>query len=205
MCDEAAVTAVILAGGQARRMGGSDKGLLLLNERPLIAHVIDTVLPQTDRILINANRNIERYRGFGYPVIPDQPPGYAGPLAGMLAALGQTRYGYLLCVPCDDPWLPADLLARLLTALQREAAEISCVHDGQRLHPVFALLKSQLQQSLADYIGAGGRAVYHWFNSRRLAQADFSDCPERFVNINTAAELQRVAALARPATLKPTD
>lgn len=194
MLSEQSTTAVILAGGQASRMAGRDKGLLILDGRPLIEHVIDALRPQTDSIMINANRNIERYQAYGYPVISDRIPDFAGPLAGMLAALQQTDSEFLLCVPCDGPWLPGDLLQRLHHAMLEKDAEISCAHDGDRLHPVFALLKRSLRQPLADYIDAGGRAVHRWFNSRKLAQVDFSDVPALFVNINTAEELQRIEA-----------
>ena len=188
------ISAVILAGGRAKRMQNRDKGLLPLAGRPLIEYVIDALQPQVDRILINANRNLERYQAYGYPLLEDSLPDYPGPLAGMLSALQQTAARYLLCVPCDSPRLPADLLQRLHAALHEHGAEISCVHDGERLHPVFALLDSSLREPLSDYLANGDRGVQQWFHSRRLAQADFSDCPERFVNVNTAEDLQRLEA-----------
>lgn len=192
MHSETPVTGAILAGGRADRMGGRDKGLIPLNGRPLIEYVIEALAPQVGSIVINANRNIDRYRSYGYPVIQDQLADYPGPLAGMLAALEQIQTGYLLCVPCDGPWLPAELAERLLAAMLDSAAEISCVHDGKRLHPVYALLATSLRQPLAKYIDQGGRGVQRWFKSRNLVQVDFSDCPELFLNINTADELQRV-------------
>ncbi len=185
-------TGVILAGGQASRMDGRDKGLIRLNGRSLIEHVIAAIRPQVDSIIISANRNIEQYQRYGYPVISDPVADYPGPLAGMLAALQATESEFLLCVPCDGPWLPANLHKRLQNAMLEKDAEISCVHDGNRLHPVYALLKRSLRQPLAEYISTGGRAVHRWFKSRKLAWADFSDVPELFVNINTAEELQRV-------------
>lgn len=192
------VTGVILAGGRASRLGGQDKGLLELHGQPLIEYVIQAITPQVDRIIINANRNLERYRSYGYPVLSDRLPDFAGPLAGMLAALQQTDSAYLLIVPCDGPFLPGDLRARLQSALQQTDAEIACVHTGERLHPVYALLRQDLHKDLAEYIHDGGRAVQRWFISRKLVQVDFSDCSERFVNINTAEELQRVASRMRP-------
>lgn len=188
------ITGVILAGGRASRMGGKDKGLIELNSRPLIEYVIEAISPQVQSIIINANRNLAQYRSYGYPVINDRIPDYAGPLAGMLAALEKTESELLLCVPCDGPWLPGDLIERLYTALQEQDAEVSCAHDGERLHPVIALLRQSLRRPLAEYIDQGGRAVHRWLKSRRLAQVDFSDHPELFVNINTADELQRVEA-----------
>lgn len=192
MQTDRSTAAVILAGGQASRMDGRDKGLITLDGRPLIAHVLAAIRPQVDRIIINANRNIEHYQAYGYPVISDSLPDYAGPLAGMLAALQQTDAELLLCVPCDGPWLPGDLLQRLYSAMLKNTAEISCAHDGKRLHPVFALLKQSLRHPLTEYLDAGGRAVHRWFGSRKLAQVDFSNCPELFVNINTTEELDRI-------------
>ena len=194
-----AVSAVILAGGRASRMQGEDKGLLELDGTPLVEYVIRALRPQVGEILINANRNRELYRGFGLPVISDSVPDFAGPLAGMLAALQQLPADYLLCVPCDSPWLPADLGERLLSGLLAAQAEISCVHDGERLHPVFALLRRELREPLAAYLAEGGRAVHRWFTSRRLARVDFSDCPGCFANINTPEDLSgATAGPARP-------
>lgn len=197
MDKEPGITGVILAGGQASRMGGIDKGLILLRGRPLIAYVLDAMSAQTESILISANRNLDQYRQFGYPVIYDRISGHPGPLAGMLSALEQIETDYLLCVPCDTPWLPDDLLTRLLQGLLREDAEISCAHDGERLHPVFALMKKELRPSLDDYLNRGEHAVHRWFASRRLVQVDFSDTPDLFVNINTPDELLRVEDILR--------
>jgi molybdenum cofactor guanylyltransferase len=194
------VSGVILAGGRASRMGGQDKGLLELQARPLIAHVIQVIAPQVDRLLINANRNLAQYRRFGYPVLSDRIPGHAGPLAGMLAALQQSDSPYLLSVPCDSPRLPPDLRARLLSAMLEAHAEIACVHDGERLHPVFALLRRDLEMALAAALQQGERGVQRWFRSRKLVEVDFSDCAQCFVNINTAEELQQAAARLRPSS-----
>jgi molybdenum cofactor guanylyltransferase len=179
-------------------MGGQDKGLLELQARPLIAHVIRAVAPQVDRLLINANRNLAQYRRFGYPVISDRIADHAGPLAGILAALQQSDSPYLLSVPCDSPRPPSDLRARLLSAMLEADAEIACVHDGSRLHPVFALLRQDLVSVLAAALQQGQRGVQGWFRSRRLIEVDFSDCAECFVNINTAEELQQAAARLHP-------
>lgn len=195
------ISGVILAGGRATRMGGRDKGLLLLNSRPLIEYVIAAIAPQVESIVINANRNLAQYQRYGYPVIRDRIPDYAGPLAGILAALERTESELLLCVPCDGPWLPGDLIERLYTALREQDAEVSCAHDGERLHPVIALLRQSLRQPLAEYIDQGGRAVHRWLKGHRLAQVDFSDYPELFVNINTSEELRRVEAkISTPST-----
>jgi len=174
-------------------MGGRDKGLIALDGRPLIEHVIQGIAPQVQPLYINANRNLSTYAGFGLPVIRDRSDDFAGPLAGMLAALEACQTPLLLCVPCDGPWLPPDLAQRLLQGLRAQTAEIACAHDGERLHPVFALLDRRLRQPLADYLDAGGRGVQRWMHGRRLAQVDFSDCPRLFVNINTQETLEAVA------------
>jgi molybdopterin-guanine dinucleotide biosynthesis protein A len=186
------VTGVVLAGGRASRMQGMDKGLVKLDGVALIEYVIEAVKPQVDRLLINANRNVEQYGAYGYPVIRDSVADYQGPLAGILTALEKIDTDLLLCVPCDSPWLPADLQQRLQISMCEHDAEISCVTDGKRLHPVFALLKRSLRKDLANYIHGGGRAVHRWFESRRLSLVDFSQMPELFVNLNTQDDVLRI-------------
>ncbi|WP_428614086.1 molybdenum cofactor guanylyltransferase MobA, partial [Shewanella sp.] len=140
------IDAVILAGGMARRMGGNDKGLVELNDRPMIQHAIDRIKPQVKQILINANRNQSRYAEFGYPVLSDEDSGYLGPLAGMITALGQTQADYLMVVPCDCPLLPTDLVQRMLNAIQAEGAEMAVASDGKREQPVVLLMKPALRE-----------------------------------------------------------
>ena len=111
------ITGVILAGGLGRRMGGTDKGLQELRGRPLVAWVSERLAPQVDELLINANQNVERYAAFGDRVVPDQIPDYAGPLAGVHAALSAAAYPLVATAPCDSPFLPADLVFRLFSAL----------------------------------------------------------------------------------------
>ncbi|MEW8394895.1 MAG: molybdenum cofactor guanylyltransferase MobA, partial [Candidatus Thiodiazotropha sp.] len=116
MTRHADVTAVILAGGRGRRMGGEDKGLIELNGEPLIQHVITSIAPQVGQILINANRNQARYQAFGYPVIADSLLNYQGPLAGFIAALEAITTEDMLTLPCDGPPVPADMVERLYQA-----------------------------------------------------------------------------------------
>ena len=200
MAQDLTVTGVILAGGRASRMGGGDKGLMPLRDRALIEYVLQALAPQVEHILINANRNQDRYRRYGFPVISDRHADYLGPLAGIASALQETRSDCLLSVPCDGPWLPTDLRERLQSALLRADAEIACVSDGMRMHPVYALVRGDLQEPLATYLEQGGRAVHRWFASRRLVQVDFSDRPELFVNINTAEQLEEAASRLRKQT-----
>ena len=179
------ITAVILAGGLARRMGGQDKGLMMLNGQPMIEHVIAALIPQVGTLLINANRNLETYRSYGYPVIEDMMGDYFGPLVGMASGVQAAATPYLLTVPCDSPLLHAALAEILFRALEADQAEISVAHDGTRMQPVFALLRRELLPDLLAYLKNGGRKIDTWYVQHRLALADFSDWPDTFLNINT--------------------
>ncbi|EAR21977.1 molybdenum cofactor guanylyltransferase MobA [Nitrococcus mobilis] len=187
------ITGVILAGGRATRMGGVDKGLISLNGRPLVAHVLAALRPQVATVLINANRNLESYAELGCRVIADVQQGYPGPLAGIVAALEQAETPWVLTVPCDGPLLAADLGARLYQALQSSEAEAATVRASERLHPVYALLPTWLRESAQDYLAAGERKLITWLQHRRLAIADFSDKNERFINLNTIEERDALA------------
>src|SRR5437660_7712009 len=114
----AQITGIVLAGGQGRRMGGVDKGLVELDGRPLAAHVIARLAPQVSALVINANQNLERYAAFGHPVVPDAVGGFAGPLAGLHAGMTAATRSCVVTVPCDSPFLPLDLVARLAHALE---------------------------------------------------------------------------------------
>lgn len=179
------ITGAILAGGMGRRMGGRDKGLLKIEGRTLIEHVLDTLRPQTGQLLINANRNLEEYRKLGLPVVQDMVGEFFGPLAGVASALRAADTPYLLTVPCDSPRPPSDLCQRLFQAMIQADAEIAAAHDGQRMQPVFALLRRELLDDMLAYLEQGGRNTGAWYKEQRLALADFSDCPEAFLNINT--------------------
>lgn len=185
------ITAVILAGGKARRMGGQDKGLVELAGRPLIEHVIARIEPQVSRILINANRNTEQYARYGYPVVSDSLSDFQGPLAGFLAAMQQVESDFIVTIPCDGPCLPDDLINRLYNAQQAAQAEIAVAHDGNRMQPVYALISTRLQQSLNDFLASGERKIDWWYARHNTVTADFSDAPETFLNINTLEERDR--------------
>lgn len=185
------ITAVILAGGRAQRMGGIDKGLLDFCGRPLIAHVIDILGPQAGCLIISANRNLDRYRACGYPVVTDATPGYAGPLAGIANGLRAARTPFVLCAPCDTPFLPDTLAAVLARTLTERGAEICTAHDGVRPQPLCALLRRDLLPELLAYLADGGRRVEGWQATRRLALAGFPNAAEAFANLNTPADVQR--------------
>ncbi|GIU25366.1 molybdenum cofactor guanylyltransferase [Shewanella schlegeliana] len=188
----AQVDAVILAGGMARRMGGNDKGLVELENRPMIEHAIDRIRPQVKEILINANRNQNRYSEFGFNVISDQDSGYLGPLAGMITAMSNTQADYLLVVPCDCPLLPTDLVARMLAKLTAEDAELAVASDGKREQPVVMLLKPSLRASMKAFLDAGERKIDFWYAKHHYVVAEFSDQPNAFVNVNTPEQKQQL-------------
>lgn len=183
------LSGLILAGGRATRMGGEDKGLLRLAGKPLVAHVVQALRPQVADLFINANRNLEQYRQQSCPVVTDLMEGYCGPLAGMASGLRIARTSYLLTAPCDSPFVPADLAARLYTALMNQQAEISVAENQGRLEPVFALIDRELLSSLLEYLNAGERKIDQWYAWHRMVAVDFSDQPRAFINLNTPEEL----------------
>lgn len=188
--DKLNITGVILAGGRATRMGGRDKGLLLLNGRPMIQYVLESLSPQVDEVLINANRHLQEYGQFGPPVITDEPKEFSGPLAGMAAALHASHSDYVLSVPCDGPWVPRDLAQRLLKALLLQGTKVAAAHDGERLQPVFALIHRDLLPALEAYLAAGDRKLGMWIKQQQAALVDFSDQVEAFFNVNSPMELR---------------
>ena len=194
------ITGVVLAGGRGSRMGGVDKGLQHFNGLPLALHALLRLQPQVGRCMVNANRNLPTYEAFGAPVWPDGLADYAGPLAGFLTALERCETPYLATVPCDSPLFPADLVARLAEALEREDAEIAMVtareDDGQlRAQPVFCLVQTRLLDNLRRFTESGGRKIDAWTGQQRQVLVPFDapgDDPRAFVNANTLAELHRL-------------
>jgi len=178
------ITGVILAGGKGRRMGGVDKGLVEYQQRPLIAHVIERLEPQVGGLLINANRNADKYQEYGFPVIADQLADYQGPLAGFSVAMLAAKTDYVLTVPCDGPLLPHDLVSRMVKNMHEENTDIAVAHDGERLQSVYALIKRDLLPSLQACIQSGHRRVDAWYATQQTTLADFSDTPESFFNVN---------------------
>ena len=156
------ISSIILAGGRATRMNGVDKGLVLLQQKPLIAHVIARLKPQVDEIFINANREIAQYEAFGLPVLKDENEGFLGPLAGFSLGLQHAKHDYVLTVPCDSPLLPLDLVERLLNAMAASRADIAVASSDENSHPVFCLMKKSVLPSLQAYIESGERKVSTW-------------------------------------------
>jgi len=183
------VTGVILAGGRGLRMGGVDKGLQSLNGRPLVQWVLDRLAPQVGTVLINANQNLARYAEFGCPVVPDRIRDFAGPLAGLHAALAYATTPLVATAACDSPFLPTDLVQRLRNALEAENAELAVARTGDRAHRAFCLVRCQLLPQLEAFLASGERKVGLWHASLKLAEVAFDDQPDAFSNINTREDL----------------
>jgi molybdenum cofactor guanylyltransferase len=189
------ITGLVLAGGRGSRMGGVDKGLQTLNGVPLVQHALQRLAPQVGPLMVNANRHLDTYAGFGVPVWPDEPADYAGPLAGFLAGLAHCETPWLATVPCDTPRFPLDLVARLATGLGDAALAIATTSEGAvvQRQPVFCLMNRALKQDLEAFIAEGGRKIEHWLARHRCADVLFDDAAA-FFNANTAGELRGLEA-----------
>ncbi len=190
------VTGIVLAGGMGRRMGGVDKGLVPLAGRPLVAHVLERLAPQVGTIIVNANQNHDRYAAFGRPVVRDEVGGFAGPLAGLHAGMTVATTPYVVTVPCDSPFLPGDLVARLAAGLERAHAQLAVAQTFAQPHPVFALVDRRVLPHLTEFLRGGGRKIDAWYASLAVAAVAFDDAEDAFRNINTIDELK--AAIVPP-------
>ena len=180
--------AVILAGGLARRMGGRDKGLIELGGKPMLQWAMEKVKPQAHKVVINANRNLDQYSRLADDVIADSHEGHLGPLAGLSAALAWLKTDYVFMCPCDSPFLPPDMVARLYQSVTAANATVAVARDAQRQQPVFLLVHKECASSLNDFLDRGQRKIDRWFEQERLVETDFSDYPDAFRNINTEEE-----------------
>ncbi len=185
------VTAVILAGGEGRRMGGIDKGLVELDGKPLIEHVIARLQPQVSSLIISANRNIEHYQKYGYPVITDQINNQ-GPLGGILSALQQCKNDWLLTMPCDSPYPPQDLRLRIHQTANQTTSLLFTAHDGQHSQPLFSMIHRSLINSLQTFLASNEKKVTLWLKQEGTIDVDFSDQPMAFININTGEMLASI-------------
>jgi molybdopterin molybdotransferase len=204
MSDSKSITGLILAGGQGRRMGGVDKGLQLFRGKRLVDHVYERLAPQVDGIIINANQNHDAYKSFGVRVVSDAIGGFAGPLAGLHAGLSVSRRPYLASVPCDSPFLPDDLVARLLARLQASGADLAVAMTGAQAHPVFCLARRGVLEHLSNFLKGGGRKIDAWYASLKVVEVDFDDQAVAFSNINTREELASLEA-GKTMAAKPAD
>lgn len=186
---------LILAGGQARRMGGRGKALLPFAGSDLVHRAIDRLAPQCDRVIISANRELERLTALGLPVVSDAVPGFAGPLAGILAGLDwlaeHAPTARLLSVPVDGPFFPVDLGARLKAAADAHGVAIACAQSGGRRHGVYGLWPVAMREDLRRALTIDGvRKVEAWLARHDAAVAEWPIKPfDPFININTLDDL----------------
>ncbi len=190
MSDEK-ITGVVLAGGLGRRMGGIDKGLQELRSRPMVHWVVERLAPQVDELLINANQNGERYAAFGHRVVPDEIPDFAGPLAGLHAALSAASHPLVATAPCDSPFLPADLISRLFQVLTATGADLAVARTFDQPHPVFCLCRRDVLPHLTEFLAGDGRKIDRWYATLKVVEVAFDDEADAFENINTREELGR--------------
>jgi molybdenum cofactor guanylyltransferase len=196
------IVGVLLAGGLARRMGGGDKPLRLIAGRPILDRVIERLRPQVAGLVLNANGDPARFADYSLPVVADSVPGFAGPLAGILAGLDWTAEHrpdcpMIVSVATDAPFLPTDLVARMEQTLVAERADLACAASGGQAHPVIGLwpvrLRDDLRRAVVD---ESVRKVDVWTARYRLARVEFSDRPiDPFFNANRPGDLDEAARL----------
>lgn len=188
MTGVASITGLILAGGQARRMGGQDKGLQLLQGRPLVEHVIERLRPQVGALIISANRNQAVYAAYGVRVVADEVAGFAGPLAGLERGMAVAATDLLATAPCDSPFFPHCLVERLHERMQVCRADIAIARTEARVHPVFSVSRCALLPHLRSYLAGGRRSFQGWYADLHVVEVPFED-EDAFANINTLTEL----------------
>lgn len=193
------LTGMVLAGGEGRRMGGRDKGLEPFAGLPLVGHVVKRLQGQVGELLINANRNADAYRFFADRVIADRvmdgaESGFNGPLMGIYSGLCEANTPWLLVAPCDSPALPDDLVKRMVEGINADSGQydIAVAYDGERLHPVVALLRTSLADDLANALAEGERKIDRWYDRHAWCRVDMSDCPDAFANLNTEEDKLRL-------------
>jgi molybdopterin-guanine dinucleotide biosynthesis protein A len=200
------VTGVLLAGGQSRRMGGGDKGLLELAGRPMLGHVICRLRAQVGAIVINANGDASRFAAFGLPVVPDTVAGFVGPLAGVLAGMRWSAVNapdarWIVTAAGDAPLLPSDLVARLMAAVEGRPGSIALAQSHGELHPVIGLWPVALADDLEEQLRGGVRKVLHWTDRHGTVPVPFPPARvcgidiDPFFNANTPRELAQLRAM----------
>ena len=191
MIDKKNITAVILSGGRSSRMQGEDKGLILLNDKPLIGYVADVVNSKVVRLLISANRNIDAYQKYG-EVISDKLSDFQGPLAGIVKAMSVVSTPYLLVLPCDSPLVNEIVIDRLIQCMTDKDMDICVAGDGVRIHPTFALIKTSLKDNLLDFLDSGKRKLGLWIEQNDFQKVDLSDQPKVFINLNNPQDFDKI-------------
>lgn len=191
------ITGIILAGGKGQRLGGIDKGLLNLHGKPLIEYAMAMLQPHVKSLLISANRQLDVYARYGVTVIRDANASN-GPLCGIASALAHVHTRYAMTIPCDCPFLPADLVLRMYQELTSQHADIAVAHDGERLQSVCLLFNTSLKTSLDNYLADGDRQAHRWVTQQHHVTVDFSLQKGSFMNINTQEEYALAESHIKP-------
>ena len=182
------LTTIILAGGKSSRMGGNDKGLLEINGKYIISYLNKLSLKFSKNVLINANRNIEKYESMGLKTCSDILPDYQGPLSGMLTGLTLADTEYVITLPCDGPFVTEDFFKKMMD--MEESDDINVASDGDRVQPVYALIRKNMINNLNNFLKTGQRKIDKWYANCHVKEIDFSDNKEIFVNINDKEEIE---------------
>ena len=185
------VSTVVLAGGQASRMGGVDKGLVPFKDKKMVQWTLDVVAPFTSQLIISCNRNMSDYIALADSVVCDRIAGFLGPLAGVHAAMESATASVLLVLPCDTPLINQSLIARLLDTAKQNPQAIVFLTQGKFAHPLHAVIPTQLKTNLENYLIDGGRGVRKWYMQHDFVEVPISDEEgEALANINTLQELE---------------
>jgi len=204
MTEPLATLGVILAGGLARRMGGGDKTMRAIAGRTILDHVIERLAPQCTSLILNANGDPARFDAWGLPVVPDDVPDFAGPLAGVLAALDWTALHHpaiewVVSVAGDCPFLPRDLVARMQSERSAMQAELAVAASGDQSHPVVGLWKVSLRDALRHALVVEEcRKIDRWTARYKLVTTQWPVTPvDPFFNANTPDDVAEAEALAQ--------
>ncbi|MBV1877252.1 MAG: molybdenum cofactor guanylyltransferase [Pseudomonadales bacterium] len=181
------ITALILSGGKGKRMGYIDKGLVLLNNKPLVEHVLDRIQPQVDEIILSCNQNKQVYQKFGLPLVSDQYPGDTGPLAGILSAANIITSPLCFITACDMPYLPNNLIEKLATQLDEHAA-ITVSVEGQ-LQPLASVIRTRELATITAFLNSGQRSIKKWLTSINTKVITIDAEDTAFKNINYLDQL----------------
>ena len=189
-CPGDLLTVAVLAGGKGNRLQGQDKGLIAWQGRPFIEHVLDTIESATSNIIVSANRHLDRYRQYGYPVIMDDIEGYAGPLAGMLSALKLVQTPYVLTLPCDAPLLEQDIIGAFCHKHLQEQQLLYVAETAEGLQPVYAMIHNSLVGNMQSFLEQGNRKTRDWMLANDACKVKFDRHGNSFLNVNTTDDLQ---------------
>jgi len=188
--NDMSISALVLAGGLSRRMGGQNKGLKTINGKPMISYSLGKLAAITDEIFISTNDHIEDYQQFSCPIVSDILPGSLGPLAGIHAGLSAASTKLMLVAACDCPFLNIELYHRLIKRMSEANVPISMAHDGERRQTTFVVINTNLKDNLSNYLKNGGRRLITWYQQEGLIEVDCSDDKNSFININSEADIE---------------